>query len=236
MWSGPRSISTAMMRSWENRPDSIVADEPLYAHYLAVTGTDHPGRDEVLATGETDWRLVVEALVGPVPAGVGVFYQKHMAHHLTPDIDHGWIAGLTNVLLLRDPREVVASYLRSRAAVTVDDVGLHQQSRLYDELSATGATPAVIDSSDVLRDPRGYVRALCDLVGVPFTESMLTWPAGPRSTDGVWGRYWYDAVWRSTCFAPYQPRDVHLSPAGAEVAARCLPLYERLLESRWLLD
>ena len=117
MWSGPRNISTAMMRAWENREDCSVSDEPLYAHYLAHTGLDHPGRDEVIADGQTDWRRVVDALLGPAPGDAPVWYQKHMTHHLLPHIDHGWIGGLRNVLLIRDPREVVASYVKSRAEI-----------------------------------------------------------------------------------------------------------------------
>jgi hypothetical protein len=236
MWSGPRNISTAMMRAWENRSDSLVVDEPLYAHYLAATGIDHPGREEVLASGDTDWRHVVAALLGPVPAGVRVYYQKHMTHHLVDDVEHDWIGRLYNVLLIRDPREVVASYLRSRSTVTPDDIGLPQQVRLYDELTATGTAPLVIDAADFLQAPERYLRALCDRHGLPFEAGMLSWPAGRRDSDGVWAPYWYAAVEASTGFEPYRPRDVHLTGAAAEVAATCLPMYERLHALRWLPD
>jgi Sulfotransferase domain len=235
MWSGPRNISTALMRAWENRPDSMVVDEPLYAHFLAVTGIDHPGRDEVVAQGETNWQVVVDALLGPVPAGVAVYYQKHMAHHLTDDIDRSWITQLSNVLLIRDPREVVASYLRSRQTVTAADIGLPQQIRLYDELVAAGQTPRVIDSADFLQQPEPYLRALCAEHRLPFTPRMLHWPAGPRDTDGLWAPYWYDAVLRSTGFEPYRPRQVTLEGAAAEVASSVRPMYERLHRVRWIL-
>lgn len=233
MWSGPRNISTALMRSWENRDDTVVVDEPLYAHYLAETGFDHPARDEVIAAGETDWQRVVDELLGPVPHGTRVFYQKHMTHHLLPDIDHGWISSLTNVLLVRDPREVVASYIKSRTAVTADDIGLPRQVALHDELAATGAAPPVIDAADFLRDPVGFLRMLCDLVDQPFSESMLSWPKGPRDSDGVWARHWYTAVWESTGFEPYRARPVELAGAAAAVAAECLPMYEYLHAIRW---
>lgn len=232
MWSGPRNISTALMRSWENRPDTVVVDEPFYAHYLAVTGIDHPGRDDVLAHGETDWRVVRDALLGPVP-GARVCYQKQMAHHLTPDIERDWVRALTNVLLIRNPREVVASYLRSRETVTIDDLGLRQQNELYDDLAALGTAPPVIDAADFLRHPEPFLRGLCDLVGVQFDDRMLSWPKGPRDTDGVWAPYWYAAVQGSTGFAPYVEPDVTLTGEPADVAEACMPLYERLFAGRW---
>ena len=235
VWSGPRTISTALMRSWENRPDTIVIDEPLYAHYLNATGLDHPGRAEVISAGETDWRKVVATLLGPVPDGAGVFYQKHMAHHLLRGVDRGWVAELTNVLLIRDPREVVASYVRSRADVTAEDLGLLQQVQLYDELVTAGTPPPVIDARDFLMDPESYLRAMCRHVGVDFTPGMLTWPPGRRDSDGVWGRYWYDAVWRSTGFAEYRPRHPPLDERSATVAEACRPQYERLHEARLVL-
>jgi hypothetical protein len=226
VWSGPRNISTALMRSWENRPDTHVVDEPLYAYYLHETGLDHPGREKVIAAGETSLREVVEQLTAPVE---GVFYQKHMAHHLLPETPRDWISALTNVLLIRDPAEVVASYLRSRAAVTVEDIGVVQQTALYDQLA--GDVP-VIDAADFLRDPEGYLRWLCDHIGVAFTERMLHWPAGPRDSDGVWAPYWYDAVLASTGFEPYRPRSVELSGAAVEVAEQARAHYERLHASR----
>ena len=194
VWSGPRTISTALMRSWgtaghHRHRRTAVCD------YLNATGLDHPGRAEVIGAGETDWRKVVATLLGPVPDGTGVFYQKHMAHHLLRGVDRGWVAELTNVLLIRDPHEVVASYVRSRADVTAEDLGLPQQAQLFDELVAAGTAPPVIDARDFLLDPESYLRAMCRHVGVDFTPRMLAWPPGRRDSDGVWGRYWYDAVW-----------------------------------------
>lgn len=226
VWSGPRNISTALMRSWENRPDTRVVDEPLYAYYLSETGLDHPGRDEVIAAGETSWRAVVDGLTAPVD---GVLYQKHMTHHLLPQLPRDWIPALTNVLLIRDPAEVVASYVRSRADVRAEDIGLVQQAELYDQL---GADVPVIDAGDVLRAPEAYLRALCDHVGVPFTDRMLRWPAGQRESDGVWAPYWYDAVLRSTGFEPHRPRRVELTGAAREAAELSRPHYERLHAAR----
>jgi hypothetical protein len=228
-WSGPRNISTAMMRAWENRGDCAVSDEPLYAAYLAATGLDHPGRDEVVAAGETDPARVVETLLGPAPGNAPVWYQKHMAHHLLPGMDRAWIHALANVLLIRDPGEVVASYLKSRATVTPDDIGLPQQARLFDELAdRAGTAPPVIDAADFLQAPEAHLRALCARFGIGFTDRMLAWPPGPRDSDGIWAPHWYAAVWKSTGFEPWHPREVHLDGDAARVAEACRPAYERL--------
>jgi hypothetical protein len=227
MWSGPRNISTALMRSWENRPDTRVVDEPLYAYYLTATGLDHPARDEVIAAGETSWQAVVADLTAPVESGV--YYQKHMTHHLVPQLPRDWIPLLTNVLLIRDPDEVVASYVRSRADVVADDIGLVQQTELYDQL---GADVPVIDAADFLRNPEAYLRWLCDFIGVDFTDRMVHWPSGPRESDGVWAPHWYSAVLASAGFEPYRPRHVTLTGAAQEAADRSRPHYERLHRAR----
>lgn len=229
-WSGPRNISTAMMRAWENRGDCAVSDEPLYAHYLAATGLDHPGADDVIAAGDTDWRRVVATLTGPVPEGRRVWYQKHMTHHLLPGMGSDWIHGLVNVFLIRDPALVVASYLKSRATVAPEDIGLLQQWRLFEAVAErTGTAPPVIDAERFLRDPAGQLRWLCARIGLPFNERMLHWPAGRRHSDGVWAPHWYDAVWKSTGFEAWRPRAVQLNGHAARVAGACQHAYEQLL-------
>jgi len=230
MWSGPRNISTAMMRAWENRGDCAVSDEPLYAAYLAATGLDHPAREEVIAAGERDPDKVIEALTrGPAPGARPLWYQKHMSHHLLPGMAHEWILALTNVLLIRDPAEVVASYVKSRATVTPEDIGLLQQARLFDDLAEHGgAAPLVIDANDFLRAPEAHLRALCARLGIGFTERMLAWPAGPRDSDGVWAPHWYSTVWASTGFEAWRPRETRLEGEAARVAAACRPAYDKL--------
>jgi len=226
MWSGPRNISTALMRAFENRPDTRVVDEPLYAYYLKETGLNHPVREQVIKAGEQDWRKVVAELTAPVD---GVYYQKHMTHHLIPQLPRDWIPQLTNVLLIRDPAEVVASYVRSRADVVAEDIGLVQQTELYDQL---GCHIPVIDAADFLGDPEKYLRWLCEYVGIDFTDRMLHWPPGPRDSDGVWAPYWYKAVVESTGFEPYRPRTVRLTGAAADAVERSRPHYERLRDAR----
>ncbi|MDP3085582.1 MAG: HAD family hydrolase [Rubrivivax sp.] len=229
-WSGPRNISTAMMRAWEQRGDCAVSDEPLYAHYLASTGLDHPGRDDVIAAGDSDWRRVVGALAGPVPGGQSVWYQKHMSHHLLPTMASDWVHGLSNIFLIRDPALVVASYLKSRAEVSAADIGLLQQARLFDQVAQhLGAAPPVIDAERFLRDPGAHLQALCQRLGLAYTERMLHWPAGPSASDGVWAPHWYAAVWRSTGFEPWRERSAVLEGEPQRAADACRPAYEKLL-------
>ncbi|NUR08554.1 MAG: HAD family hydrolase [Nocardioidaceae bacterium] len=231
MWSGPRNISTAMMRSFENREDTAVVDEPLYAAYLSRTGVDHPGRDEVLASQPTGVLAALAALAAPAHH-LPVQYEKHMAHHVLDEDDPAWTLGLRNVLLVREPREVVASYVRSRETCEPADIGLLQQERLLDAWTEHGVPPPVIDAGDFLRDPEGYLRWLCDWLGIGFTDRMLTWPPGPRDSDGAWAPYWYDAVQRSTGFEPWRPRETDLSPHDAAVAEAVRPAYERMFSMR----
>lgn len=229
MWSGPRNISTALLRSWENRGDTAVCDEPLYAHYLQATGLPHPGRDEVIASQDTDWRRVVAHLTGPIPGGKAIFYQKHMAHHLLPGVGRDWLDAVTNAFLIRDPREMLASLAKTLTSVTLADTGLPQQCELFDRVAArTGRTPPVVDARDVLSEPEPMLRRLCDALGVPFRPAMLAWPLGPRPTDGVWAKYWYAAVEASTGFAPYRPPTQPLPEALGDLYEACRPYYDHL--------
>lgn len=230
VWSGPRNISTALMRSFETRSDTEVVDEPLYAYYLAASGADHPARDEVIAAGEVSWEKVVADLTAPRE---GVYYQKHMAHHLLPELPREWIGSLANVLLIRDPLEVLASYVRKRAGTPrTEDLGFRQQVELYEQL---GPETPVVDAADFLRDPRSYLCFLCEYAGVPFEETMLEWEPGPRRSDGVWAAHWYDVVLSSTGFQPYRRQEVELDGAAGAVATECRPFYERLHAARVVL-
>jgi hypothetical protein len=228
MWSGPRTISTALMRAWENRPDTVVIDEPLYGFYLASTGVPHPGRDEIITTMLNGWREVLDELtLTPFPAGKTVFYAKHMTHHLLPEVDRGALAGLRHAYLIRDPRQLLASYARVRAQPVLADLGLAQQVEIF----RTFGGP-VVDAADILRQPERTLRALCSALEVPFDPAMLRWPAGPRGTDGVWARHWYDGVWRSTGFGPYRESAAELPPELEPLAARCVPFYQEMSAHR----
>lgn len=228
VWSGPRNISTAMMRSFENRSDTVVVDEPLYAAYLARTGIDHPMREEVLTSQPTDLAAAVAALDAPLPAGRRVHYAKHMAHHVSRDMDLRWTLRFSNVLLIRDPDEVVASYVRARETCAPDDIGLPQQGWLLKLWDEHGADVPVVDAADFLRAPEPHLRWLCDWLGIPFSERMLSWPAGPRPSDGVWAPHWYAAVQASTGFAPWRARETSLSAQETAVVDACRPVYAAL--------
>ena len=233
MWSGPRNISTAMMRSWENRGDCAVVDEPLYAHYLKHTGLDHPGREQVIAAGQTDWRKVADALVGPIPGGRAIFYQKHMTHHLLPHIDRDWLAQLSHVFLIRDPRRVLASYVKSRPNVTAEDIGVNQQLQIFHYVHrATGVLPPVIDAGEFLQAPERYLRTLCARLGIEFKPGMLSWPAGPRDSDGVWAPYWYDSVYRSTGFEAAAESNVELPARYRGIVDEVMPAFDELYAVR----
>ena len=234
MWSGPRNISTAMMRAFENRPDTIVWDEPFYAAYLRETGLDHPMRAEIIAHHEADAEKVVDALLAPLPAGRTVFYQKHMTHHMLPDFDLGWIAYVKSVFLIRAPEAVLASYTQKRAEVTLADIGFVAQWEIFDEeAQRTGRAPPVIEADDVLADPPGMLRALCRAVGISMSDRMLSWPPGRRASDGIWAAHWYGAVERSTGFSRPEARTPPvLTPDLARIAKAARPIYERLYAVR----
>jgi hypothetical protein len=230
MWSGPRNISTAMMRSFGARADTAVIDEPFYAAYLAQTGLVHPMRQEVIAAQPNDWRDVVTALLGRVPADKPICYQKHMTHHMIPAFGRRWLAQVRNAFLIRDPAAVLASYVAKRGEVTLADIGIVQQRELFDqEAERLGRAPPTVEGSDILADPAGVLARLCAALGIAYTDAMLHWAAGRRDSDGVWAPAWYDAVERSTGFGPPASRQaVSLGSELQRIADAARPHYEAL--------
>lgn len=232
MWSGPRNISTAMMRAFENRADTTVVDEPLYGHYLKATGIEHPGRDEIVAAMDCDWRRVVHTLTEAPIARGRIHYQKHMTHHMLPQIERGWLDRVINAFLIRDPAEVVASYLEKRSAVTLADIGIKEQAEIFERAAdRLGKAPPVIEGRDVQADPARMLGLLCEAVGIAFDPAMLAWPPGRRDSDGVWAAHWYGAVEASTGFSP--PTPAKAPPPGFEALIdEARPYYERLRAHR----
>lgn len=234
MWSGPRNISTAMMRAWGQRTDTVVWDEPLYAHYLLATGrTNHPGYAETIANHETDWKKVVADATGPPPGGKRIYYQKHMAHHVLPGMPVEWIDQLTNCFLIRQPREMLLSMTEFLPTLTVGETGLPQQVEMFERMvERDGVAPPVVDSRDVLADPRGMLSALCARLSIPFFEDMLSWPPGPRDTDGAWAPFWYAKVYNTTSFGTYQANDAPLPGHLNDILDECQALYDQLWAHR----
>jgi len=232
MWSGPRNLSTAMMRSFAQRADCRVWDEPFYAAYLVATGLDHPMRDEVIAAGLRDPNDVIAGCIRPPESGI--VYQKHMAQHMIRGIDRGWIRKVTNVFLIREPARVIASYHAKREDPLMSDLGFVEQADLFDRAAdAAGRAPLVVDALDIRADPRAMLDGLCGALGIGFDEAMLSWPAGPSPDDGVWGAHWYRAIWDTTGFAPPERGEPPALPAHLQsLADRAGPLYQRLAQHR----
>lgn len=233
MWSGPRNISTALMRSFENRPDTFVTDEPFYGYYLNNADIDHPGKKEVLQSMKCDWDDVVENITSPSPNGELIWYQKHMAQHNLPGVDLTWTSLVTNCFLIRDPKEVIISYHKKYEVRRTKLLGYSQQVELYHILTERDCVePIVIDANDILQDPEGMLKKLCSALGIPFRNEMLSWPAGKRDTDGVWAKHWYSNVEASTGFQPYVEKNDELPYELEGIYEECLVYYDTLYRRR----
>ena len=233
MWSGPRNLSTAMMRSFGSRADTFVSDEPFYGCFLKETGADHPMRDEVIAAMDCDWQSVMASLRGPTPDGSPVWYQKQMWHHMEGPIGYEDFDGFTHAFLIREPERMIASYLRKREAAEFGSFGMDRQAEFFErEADRLGHAPPVIDAGDVLRDPTGVLSSLCNALGIPWEQAMLFWAPGRRGTDGPWAPHWYGAVEASTGFGPPEEAAETLPDDAQRIADRCRPYYERLADHR----
>ncbi len=231
LWSGPRNLSTALMRSFSSRSDCVVSDEPFYAAYLAGNDRDHPGREEILANQPADWKVVASNLSdGPPPLDRPVWYQKLMAHHMQPEMLGDWLDRLNHALLIRHPAFVITSYTRIIPAMGLAETGLPWQWRLFESLRETGRTPPVIDATQLRRSPEEALRALCAALELSWDPAMLRWPAGPHAQDGVWGQYWYANTWNSTGFTTTAETNAKPPPVEAPYLDQAVDLYHRLRE------
>ena len=233
MWSGPRNLSTAMMRSFSSRQDTFVSDEPFYGCYLATSGAGHPMREETIAAMDCNWPSVMESLSGDPPDGSPIWYQKHMWHHMVGPIGYDDFEGFSHAFLIREPERMIASYLRKRESAAFEDFGLDRQAEFFErEAQRRGGPPPVVDANDVLADPAGVLSKLCDALGIRPEPAMLSWPPGRRQTDGIWAAHWYKAVEESTGFGPPETDPVELPPEARRLAERCRPYYARLAAHR----
>jgi hypothetical protein len=233
MWSGPRNLSTAMMRSFGSRADTFVSDEPFYGCFLRTSRADHPMRDDVIAAMDCDWHRVMDTLRAPTPDGKPVWYQKHMWHHMAGPIGYDDFAGFTHAFLIREPERMIASYLRKRESAAFEDFGLERQAEFFErEADRLGHAPPVIDANDVLKDPQGVLAKLCAALGIAWDPAMLGWALGRRETDGPWAPHWYGAVEKSTGFGRPETDPVELPAEAQHLADRCRPFYARLAAQR----
>ena len=229
MWSGPRNISTAMMRSFENRKDTAVIDEPFYSHYLSNTKLKHPGMKEIMASQSTDWSRIVKKLIGRIPNKKKIWYQKHMAHHNLDGYDLSWTFNLFNCFLIRNPAEVITSYSKQFPIKDHLQLGYNKQAKLFKLIRKnTGRAPPVIDAKDILLNPKKQLTKLCQKVGIKFKGSMISWPMGSRESDGVWATYWYQEVNNSCGFKPYIERKTQILKRHEHILRKCIKSYEFL--------
>ena len=229
MWSGPRNISSAMMRSFENRPDTTVTDEPFYAHYLVKTRIKHPLRKKIIQNSECNFDNIVTYLTGSIPDKKKIWYQKHMAHHNLPGMDIHWTENVTNCFLIRHPKEVILSYEKRFSIDSIDQLGYKQLCILFEFLKKeTGKSPPVLDSRDILNHPREILNKLCDKIGISFMDQMLSWPSGRRKSDGMWGQYWYKNVEDSTGFQKYQEKNKILPDKLLSIFKESLSYFDKL--------
>ncbi|NNE45605.1 MAG: GNAT family N-acetyltransferase [Rhodothermales bacterium] len=228
LWSGPRNVSTALMYSFAQRPGTRVIDEPLYAHYLRVSGVDHPGRERIIASQDNDGeRVIADVILGDTADGT--IFVKNMAHHLV-DVSWDFLERTANVILTRAPAQVLPSLARKLPDPRIDDTGFPVQVRLVEHLASIGQNVVVIDARELLADPESVLRQVCERISIPFVKAMLHWPSGPRPEDGVWSDIWYHDVHTTTGFAPYRPKTTPLPPKLGPLLVECEPYYARLSE------
>ncbi len=227
MWSGPRNISTAMMYAFANRADCEAWDEPFYGFSLKHKGNDHPMRDEIMASMETDWDKLVLKCTTPSPKPL--LYQKHMTHHMLAGYDRSFIPLLTNAFLIRDPSRVLASYTQKWADVDLQAIGCVEQAEIFDMVAQKlGHAPPVVDSDDVLANPKLVLSSLCTACGIAFDDAMLHWQKGPKTCDGLWASHWYNAAWQSTGFSLAPQKAIALASQLQRIADQAQPYYDRL--------
>jgi hypothetical protein len=215
------------MYSFAQRADTKVVDEPLYGHFLRVSGAQHPMREDVLAAVNTDGNDVMRKLLSePAQDAVTVLFMKQMAHHLV-DLDQSFMQQTHNIFLIRDPWEMLPSLTIQLPDARLEDTGLATQWRLFEHLVETGQNPAVLDSRELLLDPPGVLGRLCEHLDISYTKDMLTWPVGARPEDGVWASHWYHAVHKSKGFSPYVAKSDFPQHLNA-LLAECQPWYDKL--------
>ena len=225
MWSGPRNISTALMRSFENRTDTKVYDEPFYSYYLKNTNLDHPMKDEIINTYPYDENEVIN-LITKNDDRYKIFYQKHMTHHILDKTNLEWINKGLNCFLIRDPAKVIVSYTKKNSLRSIKDVGFEKLYQIFKLLSLK--EPIVINSDYLLKDPEKYLKILCRKLNLDFDEKMLNWPKGFRDTDGIWSKVWYQDVISTTTFNRNVNKEYNVPKDFENIYKECQEIYEEI--------
>jgi len=237
MWSGPRNISTALMRSFENRSDCFVSDEPFYSYFLYKTGLKHPLSNEVINSGLIHYDKIIKYITGPIPSSKNIWYQKHMAHHILEGENIDWIKNMKNCLLIRHPSDVILSYSKKNEINNIQQLGYLQQIEIYKMLTEElGIPPIIIDAQDLLVEPKKMLIEICEILRIKFDKKMLSWSQGSRKTDGIWGKHWYKQVEASTGFKPYIKTNRIISPKYQSLYDECIQYYEFLYQNRIILN
>ena len=225
MWSGPRNLSTALLRSFENRNDTVVLDEPLYAYYLKETNKKHPLNKKIIETYETDIKKLINIISRNNDK---IFYQKHMTHHILEETPLDWISTGVNCFLIRDPKDVLLSYITKKQLDDVNDLGFPMQLKLFNTVKDLGNEPIIINADDLSNNPKKILIALCNKIKIPFSEKMLFWPKGKRDTDGIWGKVWYKNVELSDKFAELKKNNSEIPKEYNKIYLESLKIYKKL--------
>lgn len=233
MWSGPRNISTALMRSFENRNDTSVLDEPFYAFYLDNKGYNHPLKEAILKSQSKNWNEVAKFCSEGIPNQSKIWYQKHMAHHILKGCDLNWLGKVKNCILIRHPKFVISSYSKKYKIESIRQLGYQQQIEIFDYLfEQNNIEPIIIDANDLLENPKKMLNKLCNKIDVRYSKKMLSWPHGARESDGLWGPYWYKNVYKSTGFIASPKKSINLEKSLFPIYEESLLIYNFLYEKR----
>lgn len=227
LWSGPRNISTTLMYSFAQRLDTKVYDEPLYAFYLKNSDANeyHPGAEDVLKSQENDGNKVIEMMMGNHDKPI-VFF-KNMTHHIL-DLDKSFMKNVVNVILTRDPKEMIPSFDKVIKNPSLNDIGYADHTELVQYFEKESIPYIVLESKKVLLNPKKVLKQFCEKANIPFENSMLSWKAGARSEDGIWAKYWYSNIHQSTGFMKYSPKTTPFPEHLKELLNECLPHYKKL--------
>ncbi len=227
MWSGPRNLSTALMRSFENRLDTKVLDEPFYAYYLKKTNLKHPMKKEIIKSYPNSQNKIIK-LITTKPKNKEIFYQKHMTHHIIKKTKLDWAIKGYNCFLIRHPAKVINSYVKKNSLKNINDIGFKKQFEIFNKIKKNKLEFTVVNADTILKDPNKTIRMLCKLLKIRFTKKMLEWPKGGRSSDGIWSKVWYKNVEQSITFAIYKKEEIKVPKKYKKIYEESLKYYNEM--------